>query len=199
MQTRLDRLIKGECEPLIWLLEHEAVYTAGVSAKPNELLRSDVPVYAVNRGGKYTFHGPGQRVVYLVLDLAKIYTLPDPRNYVWRLEEVIIQTLAKFGIKSGRKAGQIGVWVENLGREEKIAAIGVKFKKYACMHGFALNISPDLSYFSGIIPCGISEFGVCSMQSLGVSVNFEEIDKIILENIKKIVFDGLNVDFIDEN
>lgn len=170
--------IEGKSDGLIWFLQHEDVYTAGVSAKETELLaHNGIPVLQTRRGGKFTYHGEGQLICYIVCNLKK-YTngkLPDVRCFVACLEDIVIQTLQKFGIKGEVREGRIGVWVQNQEKEEKISAIGVKFSKGATMHGFAINVRPNLQNFKGIIPCGISEFGVCSIESLGINTTVEEV------------------------
>lgn len=169
---------------VVWLLEHEDVYTKGISAKDEDILTENLPIFETKRGGKITYHGIGQQVCYLMVNLkARATKIADIRMYVKCLEEIIIKTLAEFGIVAFRKEGYIGIWIKNNSVEEKIAALGVKFSKGVTMHGFALNVKPDLTKFKNIIPCGISEFGVCSMQSLGIDVEMKEVRKKIVENI----------------
>lgn len=187
MNARVDAIHHGEAEECVWLLEHPALYTAGTSAKGSDLLDSRFPVYEAGRGGEYTYHGPGQRVAYLMLDLKKRQKKPDIKKYVWQLEEWIIQTLAEFDVKGERRCGRVGIWVDRgAGREDKIAAIGVRIRRWVTMHGIAINVNPDLSHFGGIIPCGISEHGVTSLQDLGIDVHTEELDNVMIKAFKGI-------------
>lgn len=173
---------KGEC---VWLLEHPALYTAGTSAQESDLLDERFPVYKSGRGGEYTYHGPGQRIAYVMLDLKKRQQKPDIKKYVWQLEEWIIQTLAEYGVKGERRCGRVGIWVQMEpygglpGSESKIAAIGVRIRRWVTLHGIAINVAPDLSHFSGIVPCGISEHGVTSLKALGVDVPMSDLDKVL--------------------
>lgn len=167
----------------VWLLEHPPIYTAGTSAKDTDLLDPRFPVHKTGRGGEHTYHGPGQRVAYVMLDLQKRQKGPDLKHYVWQLEEWIIRTLADFGITGERRCGRVGIWVEMEpygglpGSESKIAAIGVRIRRWVTYHGVAVNIDPDLSHFEGIVPCGISEHGVTSLSALlGRPVTLTEFD-----------------------
>jgi lipoyl(octanoyl) transferase len=169
-----------ETSECLWLLEHPPLYTAGSSAKSVDLLRADFPVYATGRGGQYTYHGPGQRVVYTMLDL-KARALaraeaPDLRQFVQQLEQWLVDTLAVFKIRGYLREGRIGVWVDSPTGEAKIAALGVRCEQWVTSHGVALNVAPDLSHYVGIVPCGIRGFGVTSMAALGVHVTMEEVD-----------------------
>jgi lipoyl(octanoyl) transferase len=188
MEQRVDDIIVGKARELIWLLEHPHTYTAGTSAQASELLNaSDVPVYQVGRGGKYTYHGPGQRVIYCILDLKKIGNgEADLRKYIWQLEEWVICTLADFGIKGERRNGRVGIWVSHDTREAKIAAIGVRVKKWISYHGIAINMSPDMNYYKGIVPCGIKDYGVTSMKSLGVECVYEQLDNVLKQQFNRI-------------
>ena len=187
MESRVEAVIAEEEGELAWLLEHEPLYTAGTSAKTEDLL--DVgrfPVYESKRGGQYTYHGPGQRVAYLVMNL-KVRQAMDLRNYVFNLEQWVINTLAEFGIQGERREGRVGIWVvtgEN--REDKIAAIGVRIRKWVTSHGIAINVNPDLSHFTGIVPCGLSQYGVTSLHRLGVKASMEEVDKVLEEQFRKL-------------
>lgn len=177
MEERVNSIIKNEANEQIWLLEHPHIYTGGTSAKPCDILRTDIPHIETGRGGEYTYHGPGQRVAYVMLDL-KNRNACDVRLYIHNLEEWIIRTLAKFDIKGERREGRVGIWViDKNGDENKIAAIGVRLRKWVTFHGIAINLYPDLSYFNGIIPCGIKEHGVTSFEKLGKDVTFQELDK----------------------
>jgi lipoyl(octanoyl) transferase len=186
MEERVRKIRVEEASELVWLLEHPPLYTAGTSAKPSDLVDPDrFPVYDAGRGGEYTYHGPGQRVVYFLLDLKK--RGKDVRKFVYNLEEVIIQTLATFGIESERKQGRVGVWVDRPdGSEEKIAAIGVRVRQWVTYHGIAINVEPDLSHFEGIVPCGIAEHGVTSMTALGLPITMNDLDVAL-----KTVFDEI--------
>ena len=174
METYIAQLQKNEVPEKIWLLEHPPLYTAGSSANSQDLLSNTLPVFMTGRGGQYTYHGPGQRVAYVMIDLSR--RQKDVRAYVCALEQWIIDTLATFGIKGERRAGRIGIWVETLGREEKIAAIGVRISRWVTYHGIAINVSPDLSHYGGIVPCGISEYGVTSLKQLGVDLTMKDLD-----------------------
>jgi len=175
MDARVNAILDSREGALFWLLEHPPLYTAGTSAKASDLLApSRFPVYETGRGGQYTYHGPGQRVVYAMLDLRDRDR--DLRAHVWRLEEWVIRVLAHFGVTGERRAGRVGVWVVASGQEKKIAAIGVHCRRWVTSHGLALNVNPDLSAYSGIVPCGIKGFGVTSLHELGVRVSLAEVD-----------------------
>jgi lipoyl(octanoyl) transferase len=179
METHAAAIAKGEADELVWLVEHDPLYTAGVSAEPGDLLAADrFPVFKTGRGGQYTYHGPGQRVAYVMLDLRRRGR--DVSCYVRDLEKWIIATLGRFNVKGELRDGRIGVWVERKGvgfkREDKIAAIGVRIKRWATYHGIALNVEPELSHFSGIVPCGIADAGVTSLVDLGHIVTMDEAD-----------------------
>lgn len=177
MDARVEDIYKGEAEECVWLLEHPPLYTGGTSAKADDLLDARFPVYPSGRGGEYTYHGPGQRVAYVMMDLRARQEKPDVRQYIWQLEEWMIRTLAGFGITGERRDGRVGIWVDHGdGREEKIAAIGVRIRRWVTLHGIAINVNPDLSHFGGIVPCGISEHGVTSLEALGVQAGFTELD-----------------------
>ena len=189
MEARVAAIAAGEASELIWLLEHPPLYTGGVSAKDSDLLDAQrFPVHRSGRGGQYTYHGPGQRVVYVMLDLNARGR--DVRALVRALEQWLIDSLATFGVEAGVRDGRVGVWVERKGagwsREDKIAAIGVKVRKWVTFHGISLNVEPDLDHFGGIVPCGISEHGVTSLVDLGVLATMDEADAAL-----KIAFHGL--------
>ncbi|MEM7650552.1 MAG: lipoyl(octanoyl) transferase LipB [Pseudomonadota bacterium] len=185
MDERVAQIHEGGADECVWLLEHPALYTAGTSAKDADLIDATaLPVFKTGRGGEYTYHGPGQRVGYLNLNLKKRQQAPDIKHYVWQLEEWIIRTLAAFDIQGERRCGRIGIWVvmpdgPEKGCEKKIAAIGVRVRRWITMHGIAINVGPDLSHFSGIVPCGIAEHGVTSMADLGVKASMGEVDKVL--------------------
>jgi lipoyl(octanoyl) transferase len=185
MEARVAAIRAGTAAEQIWLLEHPPLYTAGTSAKPADLLQPDaLPVHAVGRGGQYTYHGPGQRIGYVMLDLAA--RGGNLRRYVHDLEEWIVRTLARFDVKGERRDGRIGIWVSNGGREDKIAALGVRVRHGVTFHGIAINRDPNLAHFEGIVPCGIAEtrdqpFGVTSLAKLGRNVSREALDAVLQE------------------
>ena len=183
MTERAAAIARGEAREFVWLLEHPPLYTAGTSSRPHELIDARFPVYNTGRGGQFTYHGPGQRVAYLMLDLKR--RAPDVRRFVVTVEEWMIRTLGALGVTGERRDDRIGVWVRRSGRdrdaEDKIAAIGVRVRQWVTLHGVALNIAPDLSHFSGIVPCGISDprYGITSLAALGVTASITDIDEIL--------------------
>ncbi len=186
MQQRVAAVKKGEAEELIWLLEHPPVYTAGTSAKKEHLIQSEVatiPVVEVGRGGQYTYHGPGQRVGYLILDLKR--RNPDIRAYVQQLEQIIIETLSHFNLAAFTRENRIGVWVDTPSGEAKIAALGVRIQQGITSHGIAINRCPDLTHYKGIIPCGISNYGVSSLWHLGIRISADELDEALLSSLSR--------------
>lgn len=176
MEERVAAIHDGTAPDLVWLLEHPPLYTAGTSADPVDLLDPDrLPVYQTGRGGQYTWHGPGQRIAYVMLDLKPRGS--DVRKFVFDLEEFLIRTLASFNIKGERRSGRVGIWVaERDGSENKIAAIGVRVRRWVTFHGVALNVDPDLANYAGIVPCGISQHGVTSLARQGILVEMPEVD-----------------------
>ena len=175
MEARNAAVQAGTARELIWLLEHPPVYTAGTSADPAELIDPRFEVVEAGRGGRYTYHGPGQRVGYLVLDLAR--RGKDVRCFVHAIEGWVIAALARFGVESWRAEGRVGIWTRDIdGAEAKIGAIGVRVRRWVTMHGFSVNLDPDLAHFGGIVPCGIAEYGVTSLARLGLRVRAEEWD-----------------------
>lgn len=183
MERRVAAIRAGEEDEAIWLLEHPPLYTAGTSAKAEDLVEARFPVYESGRGGQYTYHGPGQRVAYVMLDLKKQQNEPDIKKFVWQLEEWIIRTLAEFGIQGERREGRVGIWVVGEGgREDKIAAIGVRVRHWVTYHGISINMSPDLSHFSGIVPCGIKEHGVTSFLNLNKKISMQRLDNALKNN-----------------
>jgi lipoyl(octanoyl) transferase len=180
MEARVAGIAAGTAPEQVWFLEHPPLYTAGTSAKPADLLQKDrFPVYVTGRGGQYTYHGPGQRVAYVMLDLNRHGA--DVRRYVHDLEEWLIAALGTLEVRAERRAGRIGLWVERPNppfpaREDKIAAIGVRVRKWVSFHGVAVNVAPDLSHFSGIVPCGISQYGVTSLRDLGHAASMADVD-----------------------
>ena len=179
MEARVAAIRDGAAAELVWLLEHPPIYTAGTSAQAEDLIDPmRLPVYRSGRGGQYTYHGPGQRIAYVLLDLNRHGR--DVRCHVWRLEEWMIRTLASFGVRGERRAGRVGVWIAAAGgREAKIAAIGVRVRRWVSYHGVALNVSPDLDQFCGIVPCGIREHGVTSLAALGITATMAEVDQAL--------------------
>jgi len=176
MEQRVALIRDGSAPETVWLLEHPPLYTAGTSADPSDLIDPDrFPVYQTGRGGQYTYHGPGQRIAYVMLDLKQ--RGQDVRQYVCDLESWIIRTLAGFGVVGERRPGRVGIWVDQgNAREDKIAAIGVRVRRWVTFHGISINLEPDLSHFGGIVPCGISEHGVTSLAELGVSAAMPDLD-----------------------
>ncbi len=175
MEARAAAIRAGTAPELIWLLEHPPLFTAGTSADPAELTNPlDLPVIAAGRGGRYTYHGPGQRVVYVLLDLDR--RGKDIRRFVHGLEGWMIDSLAEFGVAAHRAPGRIGIWVGDGAAEAKIGALGVRVKRWVSLHGFAINIDPDLAHFTGIVPCGIAEYGVTSLAALGKQIALPLVD-----------------------
>jgi lipoyl(octanoyl) transferase len=190
MEARVAEIAAGTAPEAVWLLEHPPLYTAGTSAQPADLVAPDrFPVHVAGRGGQYTYHGPGQRVAYVMLDLNKRGR--DVRKFVCALENWVIGTLASFNVKGERRTGRVGVWVvrpdrpansDGSPREDKIAAIGVKLRKWVSFHGISVNVEPDLEHFSGIVPCGITEHGVTSLVDLGLPVTMADLDVALRDN-----------------
>ncbi len=179
MTTRNAAIHEGTAEELIWLLEHPPVYTAGTSAVAGELLDPRFEVVESGRGGRYTYHGPGQRVGYILLDLSR--RAKDVRCFVHALEGWVIATLGDFGVESWRSEGRVGIWTRDItGAEAKIGAIGVRVRRWVTMHGLSVNLAPDLSHFSGIVPCGIADLGVTSLARLGIEVAPEAWDRALI-------------------
>lgn len=184
METEVARIAEGSADELVWLLEHPPLYTAGTSANARGLIDPDrFPVFATGRGGEYTYHGPGQRVAYVMLDLKR--RRQDVRAYVAALEEVIIRTLESMNVRGERREDRVGVWVRRPDKpplpdgevtEDKIAALGIRLRKWVSFHGLSLNVDPDLSHFGGIVPCGISRYGVTSLVDLGLPVMMADVD-----------------------
>jgi lipoyl(octanoyl) transferase len=175
MEARAAAIRAGEAGELVWLLEHPPLFTAGTSAADDELLNPmHFPVHEAGRGGRYTYHGPGQRVGYLMLDLDKRGR--DIRRFVFALEGWLIAALGELGVAARREPGRIGLWVGAGPDQAKIAAIGVRVKRWVTLHGFSVNVDPDLSHFAGIVPCGISEYGVTSLAALGINAEMADLD-----------------------
>ncbi len=175
MEARQAAILAKDAPELVWLLEHAPLYTGGTSADPAELLSNSFPVYETGRGGRYTYHGPGQRVGYVMLDLAR--HVKDVRCYVHNLEGWVIDALSEFGVTARRAEGRVGIWCDTIsGKEAKIGAIGVRIRRWVTAHGFAVNIDPDLSHFDGIVPCGIAQYPVTSLAALGIGASLPDFD-----------------------
>jgi len=214
MEALVEKIIAGEAEEEIWFLEHPPLYTAGTSASDADIIDSQFPIHQVGRGGKHTYHGPGQRVVYFMLNLKKLQGAPDLRKFVHDLEQLVIDSLAELDIKAFRIEGRVGIWVGsqvsgarcqvpdfNLSlllplepvtcnpapnKEEKIAAIGIRVRKWVTFHGISININPNLAHFNGIVPCGISDAGVTSLEKLGKNISMNDFDKVIIGRLNFI-------------
>jgi lipoyl(octanoyl) transferase len=186
MEARVADIRAGRAEELVWLLEHPPLYTAGTSSKPQDLLQPlRLPVHTAGRGGQYTYHGPGQRVVYTMLDLRR--RRQDVRRFVFDLEDWTIRTLARFNVRAERRHGRVGVWVSRgAGREDKIAAIGVRIRHWVSFHGLSINVEPDLAHYAGIVPCGISQHGVTSLVDLGLPVSMTDLDMALAETFDEV-------------
>lgn len=198
MAVRIKQIRAGTANQLVWLLEHPSVFTAGTSSIKEDLKNSrNLPVHWTNRGGQWTYHGPGQRVVYVMLDLAISHggiRSRDVHAYVAGLEEWIIRTLAQFGVCGERRNGRVGIWVVDQSipkGEAKIAAIGVRISRWVTWHGFALNVAPDLSNFTGIVPCGIREYGVTSLDELGIDTTLDDVDSALLATWSDVFGDSV--------
>ncbi len=215
MQARARRIREGSADELVWLLEHPPLYTAGSSARVDDLIDAGrFPVHETGRGGQYTYHGPGQRVAYVMMDLKRPKLVesrvqssefsesrnsypgplpegegevrPDIRAFVKDLEQWLIHTLAQFGVRGEIREGRVGVWVQTPEGEKKIAALGIRLQQWVSTHGIALNVHPDLSHYSGIVPCGISQYGVTSLHDLGVMVSMAEVDAVLRDAFGKV-------------
>ena len=184
MEARAAAIAEGTAGELVWLLEHPPIYTAGTSAQDGDLLDARFPVYRTGRGGQFTYHGPGQRVGYAMLDLKR--RKPDVRAYVHDLEQWLIEALAEFNVKGERREGRVGIWVQRGLREDKIAALGVRIKRWVTFHGVALNVDPDLSHFSGIVPCGVRAHGVTSLADLGIPASMADVDAALKKSFDKV-------------
>jgi len=190
MDARVEAITRGTAPELAWLIEHPPLYTAGTSADAADLIEARFPVHRSGRGGQFTYHGPGQRVVYLMLDLKR--RKPDIRCYVASLEEWLIRTLARFNLHGERREDRIGVWVRRpergAGREDKVAAIGIRVRHFVTLHGVSLNVDPDLTHFAGIVPCGVAEprYGVTSLLDLGLPVSMAEVDMALRAEFEEV-------------
>jgi lipoyl(octanoyl) transferase len=190
MEARVAAIHAGAEGDLVWLVEHPPLYTAGTSAVAADLLEPGrLPVFKTGRGGQYTYHGPGQRVAYVMLDLTRPGLGTGQRDvgcHVWRLEEWMIRVCARFGVTAVRREGRVGVWVERGGREDKIGAIGVRVRHWVTYHGLALNVDPDLANYAGIVPCGISGHGVTSLAALGVKATMADVDAALRDTFDDV-------------
>jgi lipoyl(octanoyl) transferase len=185
MERRAAAIAEGQARELVWLVEHPPVYTAGTSARDGDLLDARFPVFRTGRGGQFTYHGPGQRVGYVMLDLRQ--RGGDVRRFVRELEEWLIRTLAAFNVRGERREGRVGIWVaRGAAREDKIAAIGVRVRRGISFHGISLNVDPDLSHFDGIVPCGISAHGVTSLADLGVKATMADVDAALRRSFSEV-------------
>lgn len=195
MQEYVDQMTEND--NFVWFLEHLPVYTAGTSANENDLLNAKHPVIQTNRGGKFTYHGPGQRVVYLMLNIKKLHdNKPDLKKFVRQLEEWVMESLSALGVSCFTRDGRIGVWTNEGNAEKKIAAIGIRVRKWKSFHGIALNITTTEEEYDGIIPCGIKEFGVTSLHKLGSQFSIEDIDKILIKKLAEKF--NLEFEYINE-
>ena len=194
MERQVAAIAAGDADELVWLLEHPPLYTAGTSADSSDLIEPNrFPVFATGRGGEYTYHGPGQRVVYVMLDLKR--RKQDVRAYVAALEDVIIRTLDKMNVRGERREDRVGVWVRRPEKpvlpdgsvsEDKIAALGIRLRKWVSFHGLSINVDPDLSHFTGIVPCGITKYGVTSLVDLGLPVMIEDVDVLLRQAFEEV-------------
>ena len=194
MEARAAKIAAGEAEECLWLLEHPPLYTAGTSARPEDLTDPDrFPVFESKRGGQYTYHGPGQRVIYVMLDLNRRGR--DVRRFVQMLENWVIAALAEFNVTGHIRDGRVGVWVERPEKprtvtgamaEEKIAAIGIRLRKWVSFHGISINVDPELEHFTGIVPCGITEYGVTSLVDLGLPVTMDDLDVALRRSFEQV-------------
>ncbi len=182
MESRITAIAEGDAPEQVWLLEHPPLYTGGTSADPAELIDERFPVYKTGRGGRYTYHGPGQRVGYVMIDLNKRGR--DVRCFVHALEGWVIAALAELGVESWRAEGRIGIWTNAHGREAKIGALGLRVRRWVTMHGFSINVNPDLSHFGGIVPCGLAEYPVTSLVDLGLNAGMPEMDAALMSTFR---------------
>jgi lipoyl(octanoyl) transferase len=185
MEKRAAAIAEGAEREQIWLLEHPPLYTSGTSADPAELLDPRFPVYAAGRGGRYTYHGPGQRIGYVMLNLSGRGR--DVRRFVDALEGWVIAAFAEVGLKTWRAQGRIGIWTDDGGREAKIGAIGVRVRRWVTFHGFSVNVDPDLSHFGGIVPCGLPDFPVTSLAKIGIGADMNTLDNALSQTFERFL------------
>jgi len=190
MEARVADIRAGRAPELVWLLEHPPLYTSGTSSKPADLLQpTRFPVHTAGRGGQYTYHGPGQRVAYVMLDLRS--RRQDVRRFVFDLEEWAIHALARFNVKGERRSDRVGVWVARPGREDKIAAVGVRIRHWVSFHGLSINVEPDLSHYGGIVPCGVADHGVTSLVDLGLPTTMADLDAALAATFDEVFGPGI--------
>lgn len=194
MEARAAAVAAGEAREAVWLLEHPPLYTSGTSADPAELLDPRFPVFPAGRGGRYTYHGPGQRIGYLVLDVGKRGR--DVRCFVHNVEGWVIGALARLGVEAWRAPGRIGIWTNDGGREAKIGAIGIRVRRWVSLHGFSINLAPDLAHFDGIVPCGLPEFPVTSLAAIGSAANMPDLDVALRAEFPRFI---ANLSSLPEN
>jgi len=185
MEARAAAVAAGEAREAIWLVEHPPLYTSGTSADPAELLDSRFPVFAAGRGGRYTYHGPGQRIGYLILDIGKRGR--DVRGFVHAVEGWVIAALDRLGVTAWRAPGRIGIWTDDAGQEAKVGAIGIRVRRWISLHGFSVNVTPDLSHFSGIVPCGLPDFAVTSLEKLQVAAKMTDFDSALMAELREFL------------
>lgn len=185
METRAAAVAAGEAREAIWLVEHPPLYTSGTSADPAELLDARFPVFVAGRGGRYTYHGPGQRIGYLILDIGKRGR--DVRCFVHAVEGWVIAALDRLGVTAWRAPGRIGIWTDDAGHEAKIGAIGIRVRRWISLHGFSVNVTPDLSHFSGIVPCGLPDFAVTSLEKLQVASKMTDFDSALMAEFREFL------------
>ena len=195
MEARVEAIVAGRAPEWVWLLEHPPIYTAGTSSRDSDLLDARFPVFKTGRGGQYTYHGPGQRLAYVMLDLKlprpvawrdEAERKPDVRRFVFDLETWLIATLAEFGVAGERREGRVGIWVREGGSEAKIASIGVRVRHWVTFHGVSLNVNPDLTHFAGIVPCGVRDAGVTSLAALGVRAAMADVDAALRRTFETV-------------
>jgi lipoyl(octanoyl) transferase len=192
MEEQVDLIINKQAKNQIWVLEHPHLYTAGISSQPSDLLNNsaEIPVYQTNRGGKYTYHGPGIKIVYVLFDLKQFFSqAPDIASFVNFLQQWVIHTLQKFHISAEIKKERVGIWVQNQNQEQKISAIGIKLKKWVSYHGIAINLNPDLNYFQNIVPCGLSwqKYGVTSIKQLQPNCLLENFNQYLQDSFDNVM------------
>jgi len=186
MEQTVHLIRAGQQDETIWFLEHPSLYTAGTLSKAEHLLNPQFPVFQTGRGGQYTYHGPGQRVAYVMLDLKKRQNVPDIKKYVWQLEEWIIKTLSAFDVMGERRDGRVGIWVSQNGTEKKIAAVGVRIRNWVTYHGISININPDLNHYNEIIPCGLKEYGVTKLHDINSNITMSLFDSELKLNFGRV-------------
>lgn len=184
MEDRVAAIAAGTAREMVWLLEHPAIYTAGTSARDEDLLSQQFPVYRTGRGGQFTYHGPGQRVGYVMMDVKR--RDGDVRRFVHDLEEWLIQALARVGVTGERREGRVGIWVARGALEDKIAALGIRLRRFVSYHGVSINLAPNLQHFGGIVPCGIQEHGVTSLADLGKHVSMADLDRALRASFESV-------------